>query len=77
MMVAWAGMAFGGYVGGVLLDVSLSYTLSFALAGMSGVFNLAVLGALAAWKNSAATPVSSSRPYSARLARWLPSNPNR
>ena len=30
MMVAWAGMAAGGYVGGVLFDLSLSYTLSFA-----------------------------------------------
>src|SRR5215213_323231 len=27
MMVAWAGMASGGYLGGVLYDVSLSYTL--------------------------------------------------
>ena len=32
MMVAWAGMASGGYVGGVLFDLSLSYTLSFMLA---------------------------------------------
>src|SRR5262245_24386574 len=29
MMVAWTGMASGGYVGGVLFDLSLSYTLSF------------------------------------------------
>jgi len=47
MMVAWAGMAFGGYVGGVLFDLSLSYTLSFLLAGMAGVLNLAVIGAFA------------------------------
>jgi hypothetical protein len=46
MMVAWAGMASGGYLGGVLFDVSLSYTPSFALAGISGVLNLAVIGAL-------------------------------
>ena len=45
MMVAWAGMAAGGYMGGLLFDVSRSYTLSFVLAGMSGVLNLAVLGA--------------------------------
>jgi MFS family permease len=53
MMVAWAGMAFGGYLGGVLFDLSLSYTPAFALAGMSGVLNLAVLGTIAARKNSA------------------------
>jgi len=46
MMVAWAGMAAGGYVGGVLFDLSRSYTLSFVLAGVSGVLNLAVLGYL-------------------------------
>ena len=45
MMVAWAGKASGGYVGGVLFDLSLSYTLSFLLAGMAGVLNLAVIGA--------------------------------
>ena len=45
MMVAWAGMAAGGYVGGLFFDVFRSYTLSFMLAGMSGVLNLAVLGA--------------------------------
>ena len=36
MMVAWAGMAAGGYVGGVLFDLSLSYTLSFVVAGAAG-----------------------------------------
>jgi len=51
MMVAWAGMAAGGYAGGVLFDVSLSYTLSFLLAGMAGVLNLAVIGAFAATKD--------------------------
>src|SRR5262249_2589029 len=51
MMVAWAGMASGGYVGGVLFDVSLSYTLSFLLAGLAGVLNLAVIGAFAATKD--------------------------
>src|SRR5215510_7977248 len=47
MMVAWTGMAAGGYVGGVLFDLSLSYTLSFLLAGVAGVLNLAVIGAFA------------------------------
>jgi MFS family permease len=45
MMIAWAGMATGGYAGGVLFDLSGSYTLSFVLAGMSGVLNLAVIAA--------------------------------
>jgi len=45
MMIAWAGMATGGYVGGLLFDLSGSYTLSFVLAGMAGILNLAVIGA--------------------------------
>jgi hypothetical protein len=44
MMIAWAGMATGGYVGGALFDLSRSYTPSFVLAAMSGVLNLAVIG---------------------------------
>jgi MFS family permease len=52
MMVAWAGMASGGYVGGVLFDLSLSYTLSFMVAGIAGILNLAVIGALAATRNA-------------------------
>jgi MFS family permease len=52
MMVAWAGMAAGGYAGGLLFDVSQSYSLSFMLAGMAGVLNLAVLGAVAITKNA-------------------------
>ena len=46
MMVAWAGMAAGGYAGGVLFDLSLSYTPSFVVAGVAGVLNLAILAAL-------------------------------
>jgi MFS family permease len=34
MMVAWAGMASGGYLGGLLYDMTLNYMLSFLLAGM-------------------------------------------
>src|SRR5262245_17434275 len=52
MMVAWAGMASGGYVGGLLFDLSLSYTLSFMVAGIAGVLNLAVIGTLAATRNA-------------------------
>jgi len=57
MMVAWAGMASGGYMGGVLFDLSLSYTPSFVLAGMAGILNLAVITAFAVTKNVAAIPV--------------------
>jgi hypothetical protein len=56
MMVAWAGMASGGYVGGVLFDWWLSYTLAFLLASMAGVLNLAVIGAFARTKNVSSIP---------------------
>jgi MFS family permease len=57
MMVAWAGMAFGGYLGGVLFDVWLSYTSAFVFAGVAGVLNLAVIGALATARNVASKAV--------------------
>lgn len=47
MMIAWAGMAAGGYLGGLLFDLSRSYTASFVLAGMAGVLNLGVIGTIA------------------------------
>ena len=47
MMVAWAGMAVGGYLGGVSFDLSQSYTTAFVLAGLAGIMNLVVIGALA------------------------------
>jgi MFS family permease len=40
------GNATGGYAGGVLFDLSLSYTPSFVVASVAGGLNLAVLGAL-------------------------------
>jgi MFS family permease len=51
MMVAWVGMASGGYLGGLLFDLSLSYTLSFLLAELAGVLNLVAIGALASARN--------------------------
>ena len=39
-------MASGGYLGGVLFDVWLSYMPSFVFAGISGLLNLALIGAL-------------------------------
>ena len=56
MMVAWAGMAAGGYAGGVLFDLSVSYTLSFLLAGIAGVLNLAVIGTFATTKDVSLIP---------------------
>jgi MFS family permease len=56
MMVAWAGMASGGYIGGALYDLSLSYTFSFLLAGIAGLLNLGVIGALDKRKNGSPDP---------------------
>jgi len=50
MMIAWAGMAAGGYLGGLMFDLSRSYTASFVLAGIAGVLNLAVIGTIALTK---------------------------
>jgi MFS family permease len=47
MMIAWAGMAAGGYAGGLLYDLFASYALAFVLAGAAGGFNLMALLALA------------------------------
>jgi MFS family permease len=46
MLVAWAGMGAGGYVGGAMFDMYASYALSFALAGAAGLLNLLVIGAM-------------------------------
>jgi len=46
MMVAWAGMASGSYVGGRLFDTTLSYNPSFILGGVAGALNLMVLALL-------------------------------
>jgi MFS family permease len=47
MLIAWAGMAVGGYVGGLLFDLLAGYALAFVLAGIAGGFNLMALLALA------------------------------
>ncbi len=56
MMVAWIGMASGGYLGGLLFDASQSYTSSFILAGAAGVLNLAAIAAIAIARNKASMP---------------------
>jgi MFS family permease len=50
MMIAWAGMAAGGYMGGLLFDLSGSYTASFGLAAVAGVMNLAVISTIVSAK---------------------------
>jgi predicted MFS family arabinose efflux permease len=46
LAVAWVGMASGGYTGGLLFDLTSSYSVSFILAGIAGVLNLMVLAVL-------------------------------
>jgi predicted MFS family arabinose efflux permease len=43
MMIAWAGMASSSYFSGRLFDITLSYNLSFIVAGITGTLNLMVL----------------------------------
>jgi MFS family permease len=47
MLIAWAGMAAGGYLGGLIYDLYASYALAFVLAGAAGALNLTALLALA------------------------------
>ncbi|MCL4765788.1 MAG: MFS transporter [Hyphomicrobiaceae bacterium] len=54
MLVAWAGMGTGGYVGGLIYDHYLSYTLSFMLAGSAGLLNLVAIGLLMILRRSTA-----------------------
>ena len=54
MLVAWAGMGTGGYAGGLLFDIYLSYALSFMLAGVAGLLNLIAIGSLLAMRRGAA-----------------------
>lgn len=46
MFIAWLGMGFGGYVGGAVVDLSGTYSVSFWFAGAFGLGNLALLVAL-------------------------------
>jgi MFS family permease len=60
MLVAWAGMGIGGYAGGALFDIYLSYALSFALAGVAGLLNLIAIGALMVLRRTARRPPQGS-----------------
>jgi len=46
-LLAWIGMGFGGYQGGLCYDLTGSYNASFASAALAGLANLLVLTALA------------------------------
>lgn len=46
---AWAGHGLGGVVGGHLYDMTASYDLTFAVAALAGVVNLAIVGSLGLW----------------------------
>ena len=57
MLVAWAGMAAGGYAGGLLYDLFASYALAFVASGVAGGLNLVALFELARLRRRlAATP---------------------
>lgn len=46
-LLAWLGMGAGGYQGGLCFDLTGSYELSFTLAALSGLGNLATIAATA------------------------------
>lgn len=46
---AWAGHGLGGVVGGYLYDMTATYDLTFAVAALAGVVNLAIIGCLGLW----------------------------
>lgn len=52
---AFAGHGLGGYIGGLFFDLTGAYTISFAAAALSGVFNLAVMTILVFAIRSAGT----------------------
>ena len=60
MLVAWAGMGIGGYAGGALFDIYVSYALSFALAGVAGLLNLVAISALMVLRRTARRPPQGS-----------------
>jgi MFS family permease len=68
-MVAWLGMGAGGYVSGLLFDITASYTASFALAAAAGAANLLVLILLHRQVASRAGPTPATQPISLAAAR--------
>lgn len=45
-MFGWFGHANGGYLGGLLYDMTAGYTEAYALAAVSGALNLVIVGSL-------------------------------
>jgi MFS family permease len=43
---AWLGHAIGGFQGGILFDLTGSYTIAYANAALAGVINLIIVGSL-------------------------------
>ena len=68
-MVAWLGMGAGGYVSGLLFDVTASYTASFALAAVAGAGNLLVLILLHRQVSGRTSAAVATRPISLAAAR--------
>jgi predicted MFS family arabinose efflux permease len=46
MAFGWAGHGLGGLVGGYLFDMTATYDLTFAVAGLTGMVNLVIVGGL-------------------------------
>jgi len=46
IMFGWFGHANGGYLGGVLYDMTAGYTVAYGLAAAAGVLNLIIVGGL-------------------------------
>jgi MFS family permease len=70
MLVAWAGMGVGGYAGGLLFDLTLSYTLPFTLAALAGLLNLATIAALMLTRRLPGSPTQGSQAIAATAARF-------
>jgi sugar phosphate permease len=68
-MVAWLGMGAGGYVSGLLFDITASYTASFALAAAAGAANLFVLILLHRQVAGRASAAPASNPIPLAAAR--------
>jgi MFS family permease len=64
-LLVWIGMGAGGYGAGLCFDRSGSYDLSFKLAALAGLGNLAVLALLAALIMFVRVPMFSARPLAA------------
>jgi MFS family permease len=46
VLLAWTGMGIGGYQAGFFFDLSGSYVIPYAIAAVTGVINLIVVGML-------------------------------